>query len=45
VKQHRVQEFGVLPLYVGYLFETEEPGASPTRDFPRIRLYEARKNI
>jgi hypothetical protein len=31
--------FGVLPLYVGYLFETgyyKEPEASPTRDFPRI---------
>jgi hypothetical protein len=31
--------FRVLPLYVGYLFETgyyKEPEASPTRDFPRI---------
>jgi hypothetical protein len=31
--------FGVLPLYVGYLFETgyyKEPEASPTRDLPRI---------
>jgi hypothetical protein len=30
---------GVLPLHVGYLFETgyyKEPEASPTRDFPRI---------
>jgi hypothetical protein len=29
---------GVLPLYVGYLFETgyyKEPGSSPTRNFPR----------
>jgi hypothetical protein len=29
--------FGVLPLYVGYLFETgyyKEPEASPTWDFP-----------
>jgi hypothetical protein len=31
--------FGVLPLYVGYLFETgyyKEPEASLTRDLPRI---------
>jgi hypothetical protein len=31
--------FGVLPLHVGYLFETgyyKEPEASPTRDFPKI---------
>jgi hypothetical protein len=31
--------FGLLPLHVGYLFETgyyKEPEASPTRDFPRI---------
>jgi hypothetical protein len=31
--------FRVLPLHVGYLFETgyyKEPEASPTRDFPRI---------
>jgi hypothetical protein len=31
--------FGVLPLHVGYLFETgyyKEPEASPTRDLPRI---------
>jgi hypothetical protein len=31
--------FGVLPLYVGYLFETwyyKEPEASPTQDFPWI---------
>jgi hypothetical protein len=31
--------FGVLPLHVGYLFETgyyKEPRASPTRDFPWI---------
>jgi hypothetical protein len=32
----------VLPLLVGYLFETgyyKEPGASPTQDFPRICIY------
>jgi hypothetical protein len=31
--------FGVLPLHVGYLIETEnskKPGVSPSRDFPRI---------
>jgi hypothetical protein len=31
--------FGVLPLHVGYLFQTgyyKEPEASPTRDFPWI---------
>jgi hypothetical protein len=31
--------FGVLPLHVGYLFETgnyKEPEASPSRDFPWI---------
>jgi hypothetical protein len=36
----------VLPLYVGYLFETgyyKEPEASPTRDFPRIWLYKERQ--
>jgi hypothetical protein len=33
--------FGVLPLLVGYLFETgyyKEPEASPSRDLPRIWL-------
>jgi hypothetical protein len=33
--------FGVLPLHVGYLFETgyyKEPEASPSRDLPRIWL-------
>jgi hypothetical protein len=32
-------KFGVLPLHVGYLFETgyyKEPEASPTQDFPKI---------
>jgi hypothetical protein len=34
--------FGVLPLYVGYLFETgyyKEPESSPTRDFPRLNIW------
>jgi hypothetical protein len=31
--------FGMLPLHVGYLFDTgyyKEPRASPSRDFPRF---------
>jgi hypothetical protein len=38
--------FGVLPLYVGYFFETgnsKKPGAPPSWDFPRIWLFEARE--
>jgi hypothetical protein len=36
---NRPHWFGVLPLHVGYLFETgyyKEPEASPTRELPRI---------
>jgi hypothetical protein len=38
----------VLPLHVGYLFETgfyKEPEASPTRDFPRIEYIKKSKYI
>jgi hypothetical protein len=38
--------FGVLPLYVGYLFETgyyKEPEASPSRDLPRIEYMKKSK--
>jgi hypothetical protein len=38
--------FGVLPLHVGYLFETgyyKEPEASPTRGFPKIWVYEEKQ--
>jgi hypothetical protein len=37
---------GVLPLHVGYLFKTgyyKEPEASPSRDLPRIWLYEEKQ--
>jgi hypothetical protein len=49
VKQHRVREiwFGVLPLHVGYLFNTgyyKEPRASLTRDFP-FEYMKGSKNI
>jgi hypothetical protein len=40
--------FGVLPLHVGYLFETgyyKEPEASPSRDLPRIEYMEKSKYI
>jgi hypothetical protein len=48
-EQHRVGRywFGVLPLYVGYLFETgyyKEPRASLTRDFP-FEYMKVSKNI
>jgi hypothetical protein len=38
----------VLPLHVGYLFETgyyKEPEASPSRDLPRIEYMKKRKYI
>jgi hypothetical protein len=38
----------VLPLHVGYLFETEyykEPEASPSRDLPRIEYMKKSKYI
>jgi hypothetical protein len=37
-EQHRIQEIGLLPLHVDYLFKTgyyKEPESFPTRDFPR----------
>jgi hypothetical protein len=40
--------FGVLPLHVGYLFETgyyKEPEASPSRDLPRIEYMKKSKHI
>jgi hypothetical protein len=40
--------FGVLPLYVGYLFETgyyKEPEASPSRYLPRIEYMKKSKSI
>jgi hypothetical protein len=40
--------FGVLPLHVGYLFETgyyKEPEASPSRDLPRIEYMKKSKCI
>jgi hypothetical protein len=39
-------EIGLLPLHVGYLFKTgyyKEPESSPTRDFPRIWVFEESK--
>jgi hypothetical protein len=40
--------FGVLPLHVGYLFETgyyKEPEASPSRDLSRIQFMKKSKYI
>jgi hypothetical protein len=47
-RPHSTYWFGVLPLHVGYLFETgyyKEPEASPTRDFPKFEYMKKEKYI